>query len=89
MKKLALVASAATALICAASLVTTPAEAKRHHHKKPAAAATSQQAAMGPGAYDGGLRHENGGPIKSGSMCWKDEGSRTQAQFGYWAACPK
>jgi hypothetical protein len=89
LKKLALVASAATALVCAASLIATPADAKKHH-KKPAAA-PAQQTAYGPGpAYGGGGPvHANGGPIKSGSMCWKDDGSHTQAQFGYWAACPK
>jgi len=88
LKKLALVASAATALVCAASLIaTTPADAKKHH-KKPAAT-TSQQAAMGPGAYGGGPTHVNGGPVRSGSMCWKDDGSHTGAQFGYWVACPK
>lgn len=87
MKKLALVVSAATALVCAASLIATPADAKKHH-KKPAAT-TSQTTATGPGGYNAGPQHVNGGPIKSGSMCWKDEGSRTQAQFGYWAACPK
>ena len=37
MKKLALVASAATVLVCAASLIATPADAKKHA-KKPAAA---------------------------------------------------
>jgi hypothetical protein len=90
LKKLALVASAATALICAVSLIATPAEAKKHH-KKPAAT-TSQQAAAAPGGYGGyggGPTHVNGGPVKSGTMCWKDDGSHTQAQFGYWAACPK
>ena len=90
MKKLALVASAATALVCAASLIATPADAKKHH-KKPAAAATGQMAAApGPGGYYAGPRHENGGPIKSGTMCFKDvDGAHTQAQFGYWEACPK
>jgi hypothetical protein len=88
LKKLALVASAATAVICAASLIATPAEAKKHH-KKPAATSSQQAAGYGPGGYNAGPRHENGGPIKSGTMCWKDEGSRTQAQFGYWMNCPK
>jgi len=90
LKKLALVA--ATALVCAASLIaTTPADAKKHH-KKPAAAATAQVApAPGYGYYGGtgGPVHINGGPVRSGDMCWKDDGSHTQAQFGYWAACPK
>ena len=87
MKKLALVASAVTALVCAASLIAiTPADAKKRA-KKPAAAPTAQMAG-GPGGM-GGPVHVNGGPVRSGNMCWKDEGSRTQAQFGYWAACPK
>jgi hypothetical protein len=89
LKKLALVATAATALVCAASLIATPADAKKHH-KKPAAAPAQQTAyGPGPGYGGGGPVHANGGPIKSGDMCWKDEGSRTQAQFGYWMACPK
>jgi hypothetical protein len=89
LKKLALVASAATALVCAASLIATPAEAKKHHAKKPAAT-TSQQMAAGPGGYNAGPRHDNGGPVKSGTMCFKDtDGAHTQAQFGYWEACPK
>jgi hypothetical protein len=90
LKKLAFVASVATALVCAAALVATPADAKKRA-KKPAAAPAAQMAG-GPGMGGpgmGGPVHQNGGPIKSGSMCWKDEGSRTQAQFGYWAACPK
>ena len=90
MKKLALVA--ATALFCAASLIaTTPADAKKHH-KKPAAAKTAQVApAPGYSYYGstGGPAHVNGGPVRSGDMCWKDDGSHTQAQFGYWAGCPK
>jgi hypothetical protein len=80
-------------VICAASLIATPAEAKKHH-KKPAATTSQQAAGYGPGyaygsGYMAGPTHQNGGPVRSGSMCWKDEGSRTQAQFGYWAACPK
>ena len=39
--------------------------------------------------YMAGPTHVNGGPVRSGDMCWKDDGSHTQAQFGYWAACPK
>jgi hypothetical protein len=87
LKKLALVASAATALICAAALVAAPADAKsKKAAKKPAA--TTSQTAPGYGGT-GGPVHVNGGPVRSGNMCWKDEGSRTQAQFGYWTACPK
>jgi hypothetical protein len=93
LKKLAFVASTATVLMCAASLIaTTPADAKKHH-KKPAAAAPAQTMAYGPGpgpGYNAGPRHENGGPIKSGNMCFKDvDGAHTQAQFGYWENCPK
>src|SRR5262249_31179640 len=89
LKNLALVASAAAALVCAASLIVTPADAKKAA-KKPAAAATGQMAAApGYGGYNAGPVHANGGPVRSGDMCWKDEGSRTQAQFGYWMACPK
>jgi hypothetical protein len=92
LKKLALVASAATALVCAASLIaTTPADAKKHH-KKPAAT-TSQTAAApgygGPGGYNAGPTHQNGGPVRSGNMCWKDDGNHTGSQFGMWVACPK
>ena len=39
--------------------------------------------------YMAGPTHVNGGPVRSGDMCWKDDGSHTQAQFGYWAGCPK
>jgi hypothetical protein len=86
LKKLALVASAATALVCAASLiVTTPADAKKHH-KKPAAT-TSQQAATGPGGSNAGPTHVNGGPVRSGNMCWKDDGTHTNSQFGIWERC--
>jgi len=89
LKKLALVASAATALVCAASLIaTTPADAKRQ--KKPAAAATGQiAAAPGSGGYNAGPVHQNGGPVRSGNMCWKDDGNHTGGQFGIWTACPK
>jgi len=85
LKKLALVASAATALVCAASLIaTTPADAKKHQ-KKPAAAATTQTAAAF-GGYNAGPRHDPGGPMRSGNKCWKGEPSH---DLGYWADCPK
>jgi hypothetical protein len=89
LKKLALVASAATALVCAASLIaTTPADAKKHH-KKPAAPATGQMAyGPGPGAgYGGGPSHAGGYPVKSGNMCWKE--IDTTHDRGYWNECPK
>lgn len=85
MKKLALVATAATALICAAALVTTSAEAKKHHHKKPApAAAPTGQWAGGPGMGD---RHDLGGPRKSSGMCWKDKDPWANTGQGYWGKC--
>jgi hypothetical protein len=81
LKKLALVASAATALVCAASLIATPADAKRHAKKPPAAPAA--QTAGGPGM--GG--HEGGAPVKTGTMCWKE--IDTTHDRGYWSNCPK
>ena len=88
MKKLTLVASAATVLVCAASLIATPADAKKHA-KKPAAAATGQMAyGPGPGpGYGGGPHHSGGYPVKSGSMCWKE--IDTTHDRGYWNECPK
>jgi hypothetical protein len=83
LKKLALVASAATALVCAASLIATPADAKRQA-KKPAAAPAAQTAGS-PGT--GGPQHVAGGPIKTGSMCWKEVD--TTHDRGYWNNCPK
>ena len=86
MKKLALVTSAATALVCAASLIATPAGAKKHP-KKPAAAAPAQMA-YGPGpGYGGGPYHAGGYPVKTGTMCWKE--IDTTHDRGYWNECPK
>src|SRR5215470_12998764 len=92
LKKLALVASAATALVCAASLIaTTPADAKKAA-KKPAAT-TSQQMAGGPGGYAGpggygyGPQHAAGGPVRTGTMCWKEVD--VTHDRGYWQNCPK
>ena len=86
MKKRALVASAATALVCAASLIaSTPADAKKAA-KKPAAT-TSQQMAGGPGGYGYGPQHVGGGPVRTGSMCWKEVD--TTHDRGYWQNCPK
>ena len=87
MKKLTFLASAAVALVCAASLVATPADAKKHH-KKPAA--TAGQMAYGPGpgpGYYGGPRHDLGGPMKNGTMCWKDKDPWSNTGQGYWGAC--
>ena len=81
MKKLALVASAATALICAAALVDTPADAKKRV-KKPAASPAGQMAYRG--SVDPPPRGA-GGPIRSGNWCWRHEfGYTTRSQFGYW-----
>jgi hypothetical protein len=79
-KKLAIVASAATALLCAAALVAAPAEAKTKHHKKPAAApvVTVSNAGPSPNGYIG--------PTKSAGMCW---GGYDTRGFGFWQACPK
>jgi hypothetical protein len=85
LKKLALRASTAIALVCAASLIATPADAKRHH-KKPAAAAAGQMAG-GPGM--GGPQHQPGGPMRSGNMCWVDKDPWANTGQGYWKACPK
>lgn len=83
MNKLALVASAATALICAAALVATPVDAKKHVRRHAAPAA-------GQMVYGGSAepRHDAGGPIRSGNMCWKNAfGYTTQGQHGYWVVC--
>jgi len=88
LKNLALVASAATALICAAALVAAPADAKsKKHAKKPAATTSQMAAAPGYGYYGGSAepRRDAGGPIRSGNMCWRHEfGYTTRSQFGYW-----
>lgn len=91
MKKLALLASTAVALVCAASLVATPADAKKHH-KKPAAAPAQQTMGYGPGpgpGYMAGPRHDPGGPMKSGKMCWSDKDPSANTGQGYWKECPK
>jgi hypothetical protein len=85
LKKLALVASAATVLICAASLVATPADAKKT--KRHAAAAPAGQMAGGPGGYNAGPSHAPGGPVKSGGMCWKDKDPWANTGQGYWGKC--
>jgi len=78
-----LVASAATVLICAAALVATPVDAKKHVRRH--ATPTANQLIYGGSAEP---RHDAGGPIRSGNMCWHNEfGYRTRAQYGYWAPC--
>jgi len=85
MKKLALVASAATALICAAALVATPVDAKKHvrRHAPPAA----HQMVYGGSAEP--RPREAGGPIRSGNWCFKfgPPGMMTGSQYGYWRPC--
>jgi hypothetical protein len=78
LKKFALVASAATALVCAVSLMATSGEAKTRH-KKPAAAA---QTWASPAGY-----HDLGGPMKSGKDCWKDRDPWANTGQGYWGKC--
>ncbi len=80
MKKLALVASAATALVCAVSLLATPVDAKARHKKPEAAAQTMAGYNMGP-------RHDPGGPMKSGKECWKDRDPWANTGQGYWGKC--
>ena len=89
MKKLGLVASVATALVCTIALVASPADAaKKKAAKKPPAAA-SQQMAAGPGGYNAGPSHQPGGPMKAGNMCWTDKDSWSNTGQGYWKPCPK
>jgi hypothetical protein len=85
LKKLALLASAAIALVCAASLVATPADAKRQHKRAAAAPAAAGMMAGGPGM--GGPMHTGGSPVKTGAMCWKE--IDVTHDRGYWAGCPK
>jgi hypothetical protein len=79
LKKFALVASAATALVCAVSLMATSGEAKTRH-KKPAAAAGETWA----GPAD---RHDLGGPMKNANQCWKDRDPWANTGQGYWGKC--
>ena len=86
MKKFALIASAATALVCTASLLATPVDAK-HRHKKPEAAAQTMGYGPGPMAYNAGPRHDLGGPMKVGGQCWKDRDPWANIGQGYWGKC--
>jgi hypothetical protein len=79
LKKFAVMASAATAVLCAVSLLATSGEAKTRH-KKPAAAAAQSWAGAGD-------RHDLGGPMKSGSNCWKDRDPWAHTGQGYWGKC--
>ena len=85
MKNLALVASAATALISAAALVATPVDAKKYvsRHAPPAA---------GQMIYGGSVEpppRGAGGPIRSGNWCWRHEfGYTTRSQYGHWVPLP-
>ena len=81
-KKLAILASAATALLCAASLVVAPAEAKSKH-KKPAAAPVAVVSNAGP-SPNGSI-----GPAKNAGMCWGNTTANSYESrgFGYWKGC--
>ena len=81
MKKLALVASASTALICAAALVATPVDAKKHgrRHAPPAGGQMADGGSVEPPPRGAG------GPIRSGNWCWMHEfGYTTRSQYGHW-----
>jgi hypothetical protein len=42
----------------------------------------------GPGPGPGyGPRHDLGGPMKSGNMCWSDKDPWSNTGQGYWKAC--
>jgi hypothetical protein len=101
LKKLALVASAATALVCAASLIATPAASQQAYGPGP-----GPGYAYGPGpgygsstnltpgygdrpGYGYGPRHDPGGPIRSGNLCWADKDPASNTGQGYWKPCPK
>lgn len=79
MKKFAVVASAATALVCAVSLMATSGEAKTRH-KKPEAGASQTMAR--PAGW-----HDLGGPMKGGKECWKDRDPWANIGQGYWGKC--
>jgi hypothetical protein len=81
LKKFAVVASAATALVCAVALMATSGEAKTRH-KKPAAEAAGQTTWVRPADY-----HDLGGPMKSGKNCWKDRDPWAYTGQGYWGKC--
>jgi hypothetical protein len=82
LKKIVVVASAATALVCAVSLMATSGEAKTRHHKKPAAAAAPGMAWTPPPGH-----HDLGGPLKNGKECWKDRDAAANTGQGYWGKC--
>lgn len=81
MKKFAVAASAATALVCAVALVATPVEAKRKA-KKPEAAPAASQTYARPADY-----HDLGGPVRNGGQCWKDKDPAGNTGQGYWGKC--
>jgi hypothetical protein len=82
LKKIAVVASAATALVCAVSLMATSGEAKTRHKKPAAAAAMAGPTWTPPAGY-----HDLGGPMKSGKECWKDRDPWANTGQGYWGKC--
>jgi len=78
LKKFAVVATAATALVCAVSLMATPGEAKTKKAKPAEAAQTWAR----PAGY-----HDLGGPMKAGKECWKDRDTWAYTGQGYWGKC--
>jgi hypothetical protein len=83
LKKLTLVACAATALVCAASLIATPAASQQAYGPGP-------DYAYGPGpGYVAGPPHVPGGPVRSGDLCWSDRDPSANTGQGYWKACAK
>ena len=89
MKKLALVASAATALVCAASLIATPAASQQAYGPGPGPGyGPGPGPACGAG-YNAGPPHEPGGPVRNGNLCWSDRDPSANTGQGYWKSCPK
>ena len=39
--------------------------------------------------YGYGPRHDPGGPMRNGDMCWSDKDAWANTGQGYWKACPK
>ena len=39
--------------------------------------------------YGTGPRHDPGGPMRNGDMCWSDKDAWANTGQGYWKACPK
>jgi hypothetical protein len=39
--------------------------------------------------YGYGPRHDLGGPMRSGDLCWSDKDASAHTGQGYWKPCPK